>query len=465
MLGGGPAGSGAGRLLATWGHAVRLVTRAPADARLAVSLPPSCHKLFDAIGVRDAIERAGFVRSTGHTVWWGSRDPRVEMFAGGARGWQADTHVLEAVMLEQAAAAGVTIESRGGSLDPPSLDPPSSDPPVSFTLDCTGRSGLLARAKALRTYDDGPRTIALVASWRRDSPWPVPDDTHTLIESYQSGWAWSVPVAGGTRHVAVMVDPQRSGLARGSSAREVYLAEIAKTSVFAGLIRDAAFADGPWGWDASTYRADRYAGDDWLLVGDAGSFIDPLSSAGVKKALASGWLAAIVTHTCLVRPEMRRHALDFFTARETEIEAAHAKASRRFLAAAAPSHAHPFWSERAEEGALDDDETTPLRAAFEQLRQAPSVNFRADPALRVEPRAAVSGREVVLEPRIVEADRPAGVRYVRDVDLLAVLELAPSFAQVPDLFEAYCRRAGPVALPDFLYALATAVARRWLVAE
>jgi len=65
----------------------------------------------------------------------------------------------------------------------------------------------------------------------------------------------------------------------------------------------------------------------------------------------------------------------------------------------------------------------------------------------------------------VEADRPAGVRYVRDVDLLAVLELAPSFAQVPDLFEAYCRRAGPVALPDFLYALATAVARRWLVAE
>jgi len=262
-----------------------------------------------------------------------------------------------------------------------------------------------------------------------------------------------------------MVDPQRSGLARGSSAREVYLAEIAKTAMFADLIGGAAFEDGPWGWDASTYKAARYAGDDWLLVGDAGSFIDPLSSAGVKKALASGWLAAIVTHTCLVRPEMRQHALDFFTARETEIEAAHAKASRRFLAAAAPSHAHPFWSERAEEGALDDDETTPLRAAFEQLRQAPSVNFRADPALRVEPRAAVSGREVVLEPRIVEADRPAGVRYVRDVDLLAVLELAPSFAQVPDLFEAYCRRAGPVALPDFLYALATAVARRWLVAE
>ncbi len=60
-------------------------------------------------------------------------------------------------------------------------------------------------------------------------------------------------------------------------------------------------------------------GDRWLLVGDAGSFIDPLSSAGVKKALASGWLAAVVAHTWLTQPEMRPHALGFFEDRETEI--------------------------------------------------------------------------------------------------------------------------------------------------
>ena len=35
--------------------------------------------------------------------------------------------------------------------------------------------------------------------------------------------------------------------------------------------------------------------------------------------------------------------------------------------------------------------------------------------------------------------------------------------QVPDLFDAYCRRAGPVALPDFLATLAYAVASGWLV--
>ena len=454
VLGGGPAGSSAARLLATWGHSVRLVTRPPADGRLAVSLPPSCSRLFEAIGVAAAIERAGFIRSTGNTVWWGSREPRVEGFAGGARGWQVETDVLEAVMLEEAASAGVAIERVAGG------EPPQH----SFILDCTGRSGVIARAKGLRKYDDGPRTIALVASWRRDSPWPVPDDTHTLIESYETGWAWSVPT-GARRHIAVMIDPQRSDLTRGGSARDVYLAEVAKTSALRAMTAAASFADGPWGWDASTYRSNQYAGDGWLLVGDAGSFIDPLSSAGVKKALASGWLAAIVTHTCLVRPAMSQHALGFFSARETEVEATHASASRRFLAAAAPSHAHPFWSERAIDSGNDGEAAAPVRQAFDQLRSAPSLKARVNPAIRIESRPAIEGHEIVMEQRIVDPDHPAGIRHLRSVDLLVLLELAPVHSQVPDLFEAYLRRSAPVPLPDFLYALATAVERRWLGVE
>ncbi len=41
-------------------------------------------------------------------------------------------------------------------------------------------------------------------------------------------------------------------------------------------------------------------------------------SGSRKKALASGWLAAVATHTALIRPAMRQIALDFFSAREAE---------------------------------------------------------------------------------------------------------------------------------------------------
>ncbi|MGE0866359.1 MAG: NAD(P)/FAD-dependent oxidoreductase, partial [Vicinamibacterales bacterium] len=457
VLGGGPAGAAAAKLLAQWGHSVRLITRAPVDARMAVSIPPSAYKLFDAIGISDAIDRAGFIRSTGNTVWWGQPQPRVERFADGARGWQVPLQRLEEAMLAEAAAAGVTIERRvivEGDLQAAS---------GRFLIDATGRSGMLARAQGVRVYDEGPRTVALVASWTRTGAWPVPDDTHTLIESYESGWAWSVPTSPGTRSIAVMVDPQRSTRVRGASARDLYLSEIARTITFQRLTAGAQCTGDPRGWDASAYRAVCYFGDGWLLAGDAGSFIDPLSSAGVKKALASGWLAAVVVHTTLTKPAMQSHAMAFFSHREQEIERHYLRMSQSFLAEAAPTHPHAFWRDRADAPetpiALD---AAVVRAAYERIRSAPVLRLAPGEAT-IDQHPVVRGNEIALAPGIVAGDE--SIRFVHGVDVVALRELAPRFSQVPDLFESYCRAHGEVPLHDFLMALATAVARRWLVAQ
>lgn len=457
MLGGGPAGSTAAKLLAEWGHSVHLITRPAAVPRLAVSIPPSCQKLFDAIGISEAIERAGFIRSTGNTVWWGRPEPRVERFADGGRGWQVSLHALEDVMLVAAATAGVAIERR--VIAESDLTTAGDQ----FVIDATGRSGLLARARGVRVNEDGPRTVALAASWTRPDPWPLPDDSHTVIESYESGWAWSVPTSPGTRHVAVMVDPQRSGLARGTSARAIYLSEIAKTSAFKSLLENAAVSDGPTGWDASGYRASQYAGERWLLAGDAGSFIDPLSSAGVKKALASGWLAAVAVHSSLRTPAMREPAMAFFWQRETEIERHHSRMSRSFLAEAAPTHPHAFWRDRSEApDAPAGSDADAVREAFARLRSAPGIRL-APGEVPIAPRPVVRGHELVLQPSIVDGGE--SIQFVCGVDVAALSTLAPGFSQVPDLFEAYCRAHGKVSLHDFLFALATAVARRWLVSQ
>ena len=448
VLGGGPAGAAASLLLASWGHSVRVMTKAGVDHTLAVSLPPSCGKLFDAIGVSEAVERANFIRSTGNTVWWGGSDARIEPFASDARGWQVDVTRLASVILQRAIASGAVVERQM-----------VSEPPRGLVLDCTGRAGVIARAKNVRRQQQGPTTIALIGEWQRES-WPVPDDTHTLIESYDDGWMWSVPIDNGVRHIAAMVDPQRSGLARGGSSKHVYLAEIGKTREFKRLIADATLLGGPWGWDASQYDATEYGGDDWLLVGDAGSFIDPLSSAGVKKALASGWLAAIVAHTCLATPSMKPHALSFFNAREREIAAHLQRESKRFLSEAAPGHPHAFWDERSDDLTSESDRLA-VRQAFERIRASDRLHVRLGRGVSIEPRPMIRGREIVLEPHLV----PGDVRYVSGIDMVALVELAPQVKQVPDLYESYVKRAGSKSLHDFLQALATAVARGWLVAE
>lgn len=448
-----------------WGHPVRIVTRpeGAAGAALAESLTPSCGKFFDLLGIRDAIDRAGFVRGTGNTVWWGAGEPRVETFANDARGWQATSVALERVMLAEAERAGASVERR--ILAPEE----AAGRAAAFRLDCTGRAGLLARSRAGRRMEEGHRTIALAATWQRAGGWPLPDPTHTLIESYADGWAWSVPLDDTRRAVAVMVDPHTTGMSRGDGARATYLAEVDKTARLRGLLADSTLEGSPTGWDASMYSSTAYAGPDWLVVGDAASFVDPLSSAGVKKALASGWLAAIVTHTSLTNASMASTAQTFFAAREAEVYANFLGLTRRYLRDAVDGQAHPFWAERAESSEWDErrererQERVAVQAAYDRLRAAPELRVQRGRDLRVEPRPAIAGHEIVLEPRLVTTGDPAGVRFLHDVDVVTLVELAPSSRQVPELYEACVRRSGPVDLAQFLTALATAVARGWLV--
>jgi flavin-dependent dehydrogenase len=462
VLGGGPAGATAALLLARWGHAVRVITKAGSDHALAVSVPPSSAKLFAVTGVADAIERAGFIRSTGNTVWWGGPDARVERFADGQLGWQLDVGRLSDLTLREATAAGALVERRV-----------VTDAPAGFVLDCTGRAGVIARAKGVREHAAGIRTVALIGEWRRPDPWQVPDDTHTLIESYDDGWMWSVPIGGGVRHVAAMVDPRRSGLARTGSAKHVYLSEIAKTRMFRDLTMGAQLSGGPWGWDASQYHSSAYAGEDWLLVGDAASFIDPLSSAGVKKAIASAWLAAITVHTCLTAPAMKAHALEFYSAREHEIAQQFARESTRFLSAAAATHQRAFWEERSEDEP-DQDHDRPfdkaqgkqdVLRAFEVLKAGDRLHARAGPGISIEPRPCVRGHEIVLEPHLIGGQGANGIRYLHGVDVVRLVALAPAHRTVPDLYDGYVAALGSVELHDFLMVLATAFARRWLVSE
>lgn len=456
VVGGGPAGATAARLLALWGRHVVLAVKppAPGDADLPESLTPSCQKFFDLLGISSAVNGAGFIRSTGHSVWWGDT-ARVEPFDGGRLGWQATTARLGRLMVELAGAAGVRVHPASLTRDEVLAWP------ARFRVDATGRAGVLGRPLGGRRYEAGHRTVALIGRWAHPGPWPLDDPTHTLLESYGDGWAWSVPVGPTERALAVMVDPKTTGLARGEGATAIYRQEVAKTQQLARIFSGAALLGPPDGWDASMYAAERFTGDGWLLAGDAGTFVDPLSSAGVRKAMASGWQAAVALNTALSRPEMTATALDCFARRERQTYDRFLALTRRFLAMGAPS-SHPFWTDRTADLDADDDRDA-VRRAFDHLKGLDEVRLRTGDGVTVEPRPAWREREIVLEPRLVTPLVPEGVRHVDGVDLVTVARLGPACRQVPDLFDAYVRAEGPTDLSAFLTALSTALARRWLL--
>jgi choline dehydrogenase-like flavoprotein len=109
ILGAGPAGSAAARLLTTWGHDVVVLGRRPtSDRALAESLPPSGVALLERMGFT-GLDATGAVRATGNTVRWGNDDERVEQFAEGLHGYQVDRPAFDAFLAREATAAGADV--------------------------------------------------------------------------------------------------------------------------------------------------------------------------------------------------------------------------------------------------------------------------------------------------------------------------------------------------------------------
>lgn len=456
VIGGGPAGSAAARLLAAWGHSVVILDNpAPRSRGLAESIPPSTRKLLSEVGVLEDVERAHFYRSSGNTVWWATHDPRLETFsatgpAPATLGYQVFRPAFDRVLIQSAESAGADVRtparvrsvSFGGERAFVDFEHRGSQATIAsrFVLDCSGRAGIVGRR--FRRAQPGHRTFALVGVWHSRT-WDLPDDTHTLVETCENGWAWSVPMSTTTRHVGLMVGHGRN-----------YQAELAKTTHLRRTLA-AATLQREWACDASLYFSETYAGPQFLLVGDAGSFIDPLSSFGVKKALASAWLAAIVAHTTLVHPEREAIARDFFSNWERNVYTTHLRRSRDFARAARAEHPSAFWTSRADTAidAPDDDEDDFASGGL-RFDAGSDFDLMIAAGVRFEPRPVIRGHEIVVEEAFA-----GGLRFAGHVDLVKLAEMACHHRHVPDLFDAYCRSCPPVPLPSMVSGLSMLVAK------
>ncbi len=480
IVGGGPAGAAAGRLLALWGYDVVVMTRPEDPERsLAVSLPPSVRKLLREIGVLDAVDIAGFVRSTGNTVWWGGGAPRSECFAGGETGYQVRHAEFDGLLLAAAETAGATVVRDATVVDVAvEIEPArvryatengAGEVSARYLLDASGRQGVVARSMGWHPEPEPSRTVALIGTWQRDDPWDLADDTHTLVESFAEGWAWSVPVGTGHRYFTCMLDPQVSELSRGT-VKQRYLEALERTAAFKRLLHGANLDSEPWGCDASWYRAEQVFGEHFLLLGDAASCIDPLSSFGVKKALASGWLAAIVSNTWLREPALHDAAAALFADRERQMYDSFRSQASRFFEAVAEDHHHPFWTGRSigDDQQAAPDDVDALRAdrevlsAFEALKAGTSIQLVVEPTVQVIEAPAIGDRRVVMEQRLATPAIPGGLRFLRGIDVRHLMALAPDHEQVPDLFAAYNEHYPAVALPDFVGALSVLLAKGFL---
>jgi flavin-dependent dehydrogenase len=479
IIGGGPAGAAAARMLACWGHRVLLIARGGDPVRgFTESLPPSTAPLLREIGVLDTLRRSTSIPTYGNTVWWGARAGAREAFpqTEGSVGYQVFRPDFDRLMLDHAAAAGVRIwpnaavrnvvpATDGIQLEIRDADGGASEVAARYVVDCSGRSGVIAR-KGWRRYERAFRGQALIGAWRDTAPLPLVSAGDTLVESFADGWGWSVPCPGGARHVGILVDQRVGTVPRGRHFGETYRAVLRALPRLAEIMAGARF-ERAWACDASVYDAACCADGRILIAGDAASFIEPLSSFGVKKALASGWTAAVAVHTSIVHPARRSLALSFFTAWERRAFASARARSIEYAAEAWAHHRSAFWEARAAavQAAPDLDDTSDqsllagadVRAAHEALRSS-SACVLAERAVRFAKKPIIVGHEIDVEQALVLDGVASPVRFVRGVDLLSLVSAARGRTDAGSIIAAYIARH-PLPVPDVVGALTLLAAR------
>jgi flavin-dependent dehydrogenase len=156
IAGAGPAGSTACYLLAGLGFPVLLLEKSEFPRyRIGESLTPSILPVLDFLKLRQTVENAGFLRMPGHTVCWGSPEPRTGYYSPDKSrlGFQVWRESFDTLLLEKARCQKRVEVKLGTSVNQVSIDRrgvtvhATRQGPIRtrFFVDATGHAGVLAR--------------------------------------------------------------------------------------------------------------------------------------------------------------------------------------------------------------------------------------------------------------------------------------------------------------------------------
>jgi flavin-dependent dehydrogenase len=311
VVGGGPAGSVAAACLAQAGRSVMVFERDRFPRfHIGESLLASVNDVLVAIGAEGLVRQAGFPQKWGATFL--SADGRIERYADFAvapdvrapQTWQVPRERFDELLLRHAASSGADVRERHRVLDV-SFDDHGVTASVQSTgggtravhaqalIDASGRGALLSRKFGLRVDE---RRLSSIAVFSHYSGVPRQPGRRAgdirIVARADLGWFWLIPISDELVSVGVVL-PRAAVQALPSLEHGALLERaIAETPAVARLL-DRARREWPVRVEKDfSFGSRAYAGDRWVLVGDAGSFLDPVFSTGVAIALESGLEAA-----------------------------------------------------------------------------------------------------------------------------------------------------------------------------
>ena len=331
VIGGGPAGSTAGALLAEQGYKVVVLEKEHHPRfHIGESLLPANLPLFEKLGVTEAVKAIGMEK-------WGAEfvspwhDSKSQTFQFGDAwdksmpfSYQVRRSEFDEILIRNAARLGAEV-IEGCRVNDVAFSPDRSGATVHaqhedgrtqhwrarFVVDASGRDTLLGRQFDVKRRNPKHNSSALYAHFSGAARHPGQDEGNITIFWFDHGWFWFIPLVDGATSIGAVVWPHYLK-SRSKPVKDFFLDTIAMCPALSARLADARLASDVEATGNFSYACERTHGPNYLLIGDAFSFIDPVFSSGVMLAMQGGFVGAETVDTCLREPAKAAAALAHF---------------------------------------------------------------------------------------------------------------------------------------------------------
>jgi flavin-dependent dehydrogenase len=331
VIGGGPAGSTAAALLAERGHSVTLLEKARHPRfHIGESLLPANLQLFEKLGVKDEIHAIGMEKWGAEFISpWHDYTQEFEFADAWDKSmpfaYQVRRSAFDEILIRNAARKGTNViegcrvsdveflPNAGGAVVRGQHDDGGAAAwRTRFVVDASGRNTFLGNRFKTKHPNPKHNSAAIYGHFSGVQRHCGKKEGNITILWFDHGWFWLIPLSDGTTSIGATTWPYYMKTRGRRGVEQFFFDTIALCPPLVERLQGAKLVSKVEGTGNFSYACARSHGPNYVLLGDAYSFIDPVFSSGVFLAMNSAFAGADAIDTHLRYPERSAVAFAHF---------------------------------------------------------------------------------------------------------------------------------------------------------